>query len=153
MKPPFHKKESASIPRNSSPQRRPSTIPPRRIFDFRTYPSAICRSYGAGGVNRGRRGQITYDRRQRTDGPPEADRQRAEDPAEYGGAGTAKSKKTHPADYSSDCLNGLRIFSLAVLPALWNVYPVESVSYSTGARLIPLGSMAREKFLFFTVTF
>ena len=37
------------------------------------------------------------------------------------------------------------VFLLSALPALWNVYPVESVSYSTGAKPIPLGSAKSKK--------
>ena len=83
----------------------------RRIFDFRTYPGTICRSYGTGGVNRCRRGQITDDRWQRTDGRrqrtdgrgqrTDGRGQRTEDPAAYWGIGTPKSNKTLPADSSN----------------------------------------------------
>ena len=41
-------------------------------------------------------------------------------------------------------LQGLWLL-FSFLPALWNVYPVESVSYSTGAKPIPLGSKENNK--------
>ncbi len=37
------------------------------------------------------------------------------------------------------------VFLLFGVPAPWNVYPVESVSYSVGAKPIPLGSAKSKK--------